>query len=419
MKRLCLIGLILAFVVSCKDDDDQIIIQCEIPTNLSVSSISDVSATVSWENNNETQNVKVEYGLSGFVIGNGTILEVSENSITLSNLNPNSVYDFYVQALCEVDNISMISSPFSFNTEVSQVVAELLPTLSEMNLFLGNLQELNMSPNVFEYKLNTALYTDYAHKQRILSLPEGTSLQYDGDGLPIFPEGTVLAKTFYYNLDETNLTLGKKVIETRILIRKNNVWQIGNYLWNDSQDEAFLDEEAHVVPITWINENGEEISIDYEVPDNDSCIMCHQNNGNKIPIGPKLRSMNFEFNGINQLQKFINDGHLINAPNVSSISSLPSWENTSLSDAERTRAYFDVNCAHCHSPGGLHNTNYFGTMDFRFETPFEDSKIFEKRYSIMARFQSSIPGYSMPFIGVSLPHQEAIDLIIPYLESLE
>ena len=58
-------------------------------------------------------------------------------------------------------------------------------------------------------------------------------------------------------------------------------------------------------------------------------------------------------------------------------------------------------------------------MDLRFETSFEDYQIFEKRVSILTRFSTSIPGYSMPFIGVSMPHQEAIDMIIPYLESLE
>lgn len=74
MKRLCLLGFFLALVVSCKDEDDQIIAQCEIPTNLSVLSISDASATLSWENTNDTQNVNIEYGISGFLPGNGSIL---------------------------------------------------------------------------------------------------------------------------------------------------------------------------------------------------------------------------------------------------------------------------------------------------------------------------------------------------------
>ena len=419
MKRLCLIGLILIFVVSCKDDDDQIIAECETPTNLSISEITDISAVLNWENLNDNQDVKVEYGLTGFLPGNGTIISSSESSTSINGLIPNTAYEFYVQALCSVENISMESEVSSFNTDVSPVIPEFLTNLSEMNLFIGDIKDLNFSPNTFKYELSTPLYTDYAKKQRIISLPIGTSMEYNGDGLPLFPDGAVMAKTFYYNYDETNLDLGRKIIETRVLIRQSNLWYLGNYLWSEDQSDATLDTESHIIPINWINEFGEEMSTDYEVPDSGSCFTCHQNSDNTIPIGPKLRSMNFDVNGSNQLLTFISDGHLNDATNPIIIGELPDWEDTSYSEQDRTKAYFDMNCAHCHSPGGYYNTNYTGTMDLRFETSFEDSQIFEKRVSILTRFSTSIPGYSMPFIGVSMPHQEAIDMIIPYLESLE
>lgn len=418
MKRLCLLGFILIFVVSCKDDDDQIIAECETPTNLSISEITNVSAVLNWENLNDNQDVKVEYGLTGFLPGNGTIISSSENSTSINGLIPNTTYDFYVQALCSVDNISMESEVSSFNTDVSPVIPQFLANLSEMNLFVGEIKDLNFSPNTFKYELSTPLYTDYANKQRIISLPIGTSMTYNGDGLPLFPDGAVMAKTFYYNYDETNLDLGRKIIETRVLIRQSNLWYLGNYLWNEDQSEASLDTESHIIPITWINAFGEEMTTDYVVPDSESCFKCHQNSENTIPIGPKLRSMNFNVNGSNQLLKFISDGHLNDDTNPNTIGELPDWEDTSYSEQDRTKAYFDMNCAHCHSPGGFYNTNYTGTMDLRFETSFEDSQIFEKRVSILTRFSTSIPGYSMPFIGVSMPHQEAIDMIIPYLESL-
>ena len=43
----------------------------------------------------------------------------------------------------------------------------------------------------------------------------------------------------------------------------------------------------------------------------------------------------------------------------------------------------------------------------------------DKVWKNASSIPSSIPGYSMPYIGVTIPHQEAIDLIIPYLETLE
>ena len=416
MKRLCLIGLILAFIVSCKDDDDQIIAQCEIPTNLLVSSITDVSASLSWENSNESQNATIEYGISGFLPGNGSIIEASQNSLTLTGLNADTSYDFYVRAICATDNISMNSITGSFSTNSSPVNPEFLPNLSQLNLFSGNMADLTLSTNVFEYDLITPLFTDYAHKLRLIALPQGQAMEYDGEGFPIFPNGTVLAKTFFYNNDETNLSLGRKIIETRVLIRVNGAWTIGNYVWNEAQTDAVLDENQYTVPISWINEAGEAMSTNYVVPAANDCTKCHSNAGNVVAIGPKVRNMNFEIDGINQLQKFIDAGHLIEAPSVNTIAALPNWKDEALSLESRSRAYFDVNCAHCHSPGGFCEVQ--STLDLRFELDFNETNIFERKNSIDNRMSTFSAGFSMPFIGTTMIHSEGYDLIKAYLDTL-
>ena len=244
-------------------------------------------------------------------------------------------------------------------------------------------------------------------------------MEYDGDGLPNFPDNTVIAKTFYYNEDDGNPSLGQIIIETRVMIKINGTWEFGNYVWNDTQTEAVLDNNGSVTPISWIDAEGNTRNANYEIPSGQDCFTCHQSFGNSTLIGPKLRSMNFDIAGVNQLQTMISNGHLTNVTDVSSISALPNWEDTSLSDERRVRAYFDVNCAHCHSAGGYHTVNFFDALDVAYETSFEDSQISEQSSSILTRIQTSIEDYSMPYIGVTFPHQEALDLIVPYLESLE
>jgi len=123
---------------------------------------------------------------------------------------------------------------------IPNVATEFKTNLSELNLFSGNLNELNITTKAFEYNLSTTLFSDYTHKQRIIALPEGTSMEFDGDGLPLFPENTVIAKTFYYNHDERDLSLGRTIIETRILMKLNGEWETGDYKWNDEQTEAVL-----------------------------------------------------------------------------------------------------------------------------------------------------------------------------------
>ena len=296
------------------------------------------------------------------------------------------------------------------------VVAEFKTNLSELNLYKGNLSALNITSRAFEYEINTPLFSDYSHKQRFIALPEGKSLEYDGNGLPIFPENTVIAKTFFYNIDERDESIGKTIIETRILIKINGLWESGDYKWNSDQSDAILDLNGSTVPITWINANGQSKSIDYEIPSNTDCFTCHQTFDNLTPIGPKLRNLNFTIDGTNQLDQFINAGYLTGITNSTEASNVVNWLDSSASLENRARAYFDVNCAHCHVPGG-HCADQ-SSLNLDYETLFTDSQIFERRFSISIRISDHVEGFSMPFIGTTMTHIEGVDLLQEFLDTL-
>lgn len=427
MRRLLIAILISSFLISCTNDDDTLIVAvCDTPININVQSITDSSAIINWTNNNssswsdntlETQ-VVIEFGPSGFQPGSGVSIPAMGNSVTLQNLSPTTSYDFYITAICTVNNVSLTSNVASFTTDYKSVVPEFLPTLSELNLFVGELKDLTISPKTFEYDLSTPLFTDYAHKLRTIALPQGEALSYQDDGFPTFPTGTVITKTFYYNLDETDPSSDKHIIETRVLMKRAAEWEIGNYVWNEEMTEAVLDDEQHDVKVDFRNEDGDLMSVDYIVPAGFDCTKCHSNNNNVTPIGPKLRTMNFDIDGVNQLQKFIDAGHLINAPQPSSIASLPNWEDdVNYTLEERARAYLDVNCAHCHEPGGFCENQ--STLDLSFDTAFEDSNIYPRRFSIGTRMSFYSPGSSMPFIGTTMVHSEGYELIQEYMDSLD
>jgi uncharacterized repeat protein (TIGR03806 family) len=299
---------------------------------------------------------------------------------------------------------------------IPQVNAEFRPNLSELNLFTGDLSDLNISPAAFEYKLNTELFTDYAHKHRIIALPEGSQMQYDGNGLPIFPDNTVIAKTFYYNNDERDLTLGRRIIETRLLIKMNGVWQTGDYKWTEDQTEAVLDLDGSTVAVNWTDAFGTMQTIDYEIPSNTDCFTCHSSYNNITPIGPKLRNLNFDISGSNQLEFLINSNHISGLDSANDVGSIVNWEDTSLPLEERARAYLDVNCAHCHIPGGF--CEDLSILDLDYDTSLADSKIVERQFNISSRMSTNIPDFSMPLIGTSVIHTEGYDLIQAYLDTL-
>ena len=297
-------------------------------------------------------------------------------------------------------------------------IAEFLPKLSELKLFEGDLANLEPTSVVDIYKLNTPLFTDYSHKKRFLSLPEGTSMSYDGEGFPIFPINTILTKTFYYNNDERDTDLGKNIIETRVLINTDTGWMLGNYIWNSNQTDADLTIDEHPVPVEYIDINGLTKNISYIVPGLQDCIKCHSNRGTQLPIGPKIRNLNHTHDGVNFLEKMITEGKLIDAPMVSEMANLPTWNSDQNTLEEKARAYLDVNCAHCHQPGGEYNTNFGDNFDLRYEIGFSRSNIDNYKDQIVARLHSLIPQYGMPLIGVTELDQEGYDLIVDYVDSL-
>ncbi|RKE92006.1 fibronectin type III domain-containing protein [Ichthyenterobacterium magnum] len=417
MKKLSLIFILSIFLVGCFNDDDDTIALCEKATNISSSDITDTTANITWEDANNASSYILEYGISGFALGTGTVILDIETTATLSNLVANTTYDVYVQVVCSASNVSLSSDVFSFTTLPNPVIAEYRTNLSELNLFTGDLADLNPSIYAFEYDLNSRLFSDYAHKQRFIVLPLGEKLTYDGDGLPLFPENTLIAKTFYYNIDERDESLGKKIIETRILIKQDGNWELGNYKWNESQTDAVLDTDGGDVPTTWIDSDGDTNTITYKIPSSTDCFTCHQINGNATPIGPKLRTLNFSVNGTNQLQALIDSDLLDGVTDPNTVSVLPDWTNdTNYTLEERTRAYLDINCAHCHIEGGYCELQ--SSLRLGYETSFDDSNIYSQRFQISARIANVIPGFSMPFIGTTIIHDEGVSLIEEYLDTL-
>ena len=68
---------------------------------------------------------------------------------------------------------------------------------ASIGIFKGRLDSLVPAEGVEVYQLSSTLFTDYAEKQRLMKIPAGKKVRLDGDGLPEFPEGTILAKTFF------------------------------------------------------------------------------------------------------------------------------------------------------------------------------------------------------------------------------
>ncbi len=93
-------------------------ITCPVPSNTSVQDISKNEVTLKWDAGGSEQAWQIEYGTDGFSKNNGTVNNVNTNNYTLTNLEPSTVYQYYIRANCgsnNEDNSDWIG-PFSFTT---------------------------------------------------------------------------------------------------------------------------------------------------------------------------------------------------------------------------------------------------------------------------------------------------------------
>ena len=325
---------------------------------------------------------------------------------------------------------------------VSPVVVDLTQVpyanLSEYKFFEGEMKNQVPSIGVLPYKPLSELFTDYALKKRFVWMPKGVKASYTADGEILnFPTGAVLIKNFYYNnVQPGNVT---RIIETRLMIKKETGWIFAEYVWNDQQTEATLQMDGSFTPISWVDSNGATKSTNYRIPSDVECLICHKTVTNPIPIGTKPQNLNSDYpfsDGMkNQLTKWIEYGYLdANIPNQ--IETVVDYKDISKPLDLRVRSYVDINCAHCHR---LNSHCDYRPMRYAFNesqlpqnmgicvTPDENiSNILtyivspnNKTKSVMHhRMNTTDEAIRMPIVGRTMIHQEGVDLIDQWINSL-
>lgn len=93
-------------------------ITCTDPSELSVDNITEDSVEVHWTAQGDENQWEVLFGVQGFDVNTeGEVRMADSTTIVLENLNANTDYDVYVQALCDEDISSNWVGPESFTTQ--------------------------------------------------------------------------------------------------------------------------------------------------------------------------------------------------------------------------------------------------------------------------------------------------------------
>lgn len=229
------------------------------------------------------------------------------------------------------------------------------PQLSDYRLL--DQQGMPQDPGV-RFAPAVALFSDYALKERSVFVPPGQQMTFHPDAPFVFPEGSVLVKTFLLPAS-TEGAPPHEALETRLLIFRQGRWLGLPYRWREDGSDADLRLGGALLPRE-IARADETVAFTYRIPDANQCGVCHQHQGDDgqrrmQPIGLRARYLQdpLDPGGVPQMHDWAQRGLISGVPEqFEGLLRVPSAEATDITLAERARGYLDINCRHCHSDGG-------------------------------------------------------------------
>lgn len=325
--------------------------------------------------------------------------------------------------------------------------------LSEYGFFTGPLADLKPAERVFPYEVNAPLFSDYAEKARFVALPAGQKMTYQTHLSVDFPVGTALIKNFFYYNDAAHPEKGRRILETRLLIREEKGWKALEYLWNAEQTDAVLEVAGASFPFSWTDANGSAHQIQYVAPNLNQCKGCHSYDGKFVPLGTTVRQLNREVQQGGEMQNQLvlwqkNEWIDLSAgfdpataPRLADYRQAPPGTAASPTFGDpltdRARAYLDANCGHCHNAHGPASTS--GMFLDISETDPERLGVNKtpvaagrgsgnRRFGIVPgkpqesilvfRMENGDPGVRMPELGRQLEHAEGVELIKNWIRQM-
>ena len=325
--------------------------------------------------------------------------------------------------------------------------------LSDWNLFSLQADELRPNSDTLTFRPRNTLFTDYAHKLRTMWVPTGDQVGVSQGRLD-YPVGTVLSKTFYYPVNQqggylrsedlgenSSLALDQnRLLETRLLVRRQSGWEAFPYVWNDDQSEAFLRVAGTSMPVSLQGSTAVQ-EFTYFVPNENQCAGCHTRihpDGGLEPLGALAHQLNYapreDETRLTVLDAMLEKGWLAAVP---TLDEAPNWQDESLSLDKRALAYLDMNCGHCHNPDGPADTSALlldGLSRSARDTGVCKPPVAagggagDRLYGIVPgqpdasillyRMQSTEPDEMMPELGRAVVHDEGLALIRDWIATM-
>jgi uncharacterized repeat protein (TIGR03806 family) len=322
-------------------------------------------------------------------------------------------------------------------------------SLSETGLFRSVPRHV-VEPALVPYSVNSPLWSDNAHKERFIALPEMSQIDFTDEGAWKFPEGAVLVKTFSLDLEAGN-PASRRRIETRLLVIQQNEWVGYTYRWNDDETGAALVESAGADRTFTIRDpkspQGRREQV-WHYPSRAECMVCHSRAAGFV-LGLNTLQMNREhdYGGVraNQLRTLEHLGVFrVNVPGGGTAArllqepeeypALPDPYDEAGNLEQRVRSYLHANCAQCHVAAGggnaamelgftttLAKTNFIGVRPLHDKFGIEGAQLIAPgapdRSVLLTRLATRGRG-QMPPLATALADEAGVKLLREWIASL-
>ncbi len=246
--------------------------------------------------------------------------------------------------------------------------------------------------NVYQFDVNSALWSDGAHKTRWVMLKPGTSIKYaEKSDYWGYPDSAVFIKQFAIDTVPGDTTT-RLLWETRFLINRKEVpdtafptvkmdrWYGYSYKWNRDGKDAKLvpalgaDDSVKIFPS---GKNTAGVMKKWRFPSREQCTFCHRVDYSDTLHGRSvLGFFTAQLNRpspvtptINQLEDLFTKGVLTGTKSNWKASTTPHWyaiDDSTASVDIRARSYIAANCSGCHGTRGMATGATFG-VDLNYD----------------------------------------------------
>jgi hypothetical protein len=273
--------------------------------------------------------------------------------------------------------------------------------LSQTGMYTGTTiqnAKKTLLPNIVKFEVNSALWSDGAHKTRWVMLKAGTNIRYkEEDDYWGYPDSAVFIKQFAIDtvpgdtttrlLWETRFIVNKKEFDSTAGVLKDK-WHGYSYKWDRDGKDARLvvikgaNDSLKVFPQ---GKNKPGVMKKWQFPSREKCANCHRMDYTPTLHGrsvlgfftAQLNRPSPNTPNVNQLEDLFNKGILSGFKSVWNASTTPRWygiDDTTASVDIRARSYIAANCSGCHGERGMENGATFG-VDLNYDFHNMDSKM--------------------------------------------